>query len=135
MKKHYWITTGLILVSIPVVSAVNIRVRNLKTSFVKFSTINIPKSDFDDIFDSVQSNQNDKVKGELESVTYFAKSENDKEKLSICLNSNTLIGEDYCFMIVSVYSSKGVLDYRLDNTRVDYKGKENYELEFDKPLD
>ena len=135
MKKHYWITTGLILVTIPVVSAVNIRTRNFRTSFVKFSTINIPRSDNESIFDSLQVNQNDKVKGELESVTYFARSENEKEKLIISLNSNTLFGEDYCFMIVSVYSSKGVLDYRLDNTKVEFKGKDNYELEFDKPLD
>ena len=135
MKKHYWITTGLILVTIPVVTAVNIRTRNFRTSFIKFSTINIPRSDNESIFDSLQVNQNDKVKGELESVTYFARSENEKEKLIISLNSNTLFGEDYCFMIVSVYSSKGVLDYRLDNTKVEFKGKDNYELEFDKPLD
>ena len=135
MKKHYWITTGLILVSIPVVSAVNIRVKNYRNSFVKFSTINLPKSDYEDLFDSIQINQDDKVKGELESVTYYAKGSNEKEKLSICLNSNTLFGEDYCFMMVSVYSSKGVLDYRMDNSKIDYRGKENYEIELDKPLD
>ena len=98
MKKHYWITTGLILVSIPVASAVNIKTRNYRNSFVKFSTINLPKSDYEDMFDSIQINQDDKVKGVLESVTYFAKDDNKKEKLSICLNSNSLFGEDYCII-------------------------------------
>ena len=79
MKKHYWITTGLILVSIPVASAVNIKTRNYRNSFVKFSTINLPKSDYEDMFDSIQINQDDKVKGVLESVTYFAKDDNKKE--------------------------------------------------------
>ena len=134
MKKHFWITTGLILVTVPVVSAVNFKVKNLKNSFVKFSTINISKSDFDNFEDSFQDNQNNKVKGELESVTYYAKRNDKKEELDIYLNSNTYIGEDYCFMIISVYSSDGVLEYRMDNTKVEYRGRYNHKIEIDPPL-
>ena len=120
--------------TVPVVSAVNFKVKNLKNSFVKFSTINISKSDFDNFEDSFQDNQNNKVKGELESVTYYAKRNDKKEELDIYLNSNTYIGEDYCFMIISVYSSDGVLEYRMDNTKVEYRGRYNHKIEIDPPL-
>ena len=56
----------------------------------------------DEIFESIIGDQNKNVKGELESVTYLAKSKDKKERLLVYLNSNTMSGSDYCFMVVTV---------------------------------
>ena len=73
MKKHYWIVTGFLLLSVPVVSTVSYRVKNTRSSIVTISSINKSFGDYEDIYNSYLSNQNNKVRGELESVTYYAK--------------------------------------------------------------
>lgn len=133
MKKHYWIVTGFLLVSIPAVSAVSTRVKNVQNSIVNFSNLSLSISKYDDLVESYEENQNKKVKGELDKVTYYAKKGEDKEKLKISLNSNTLLGEDYCFLVVSVYASNGTLDYRLETTKVEYKGYDTYEVVIGEP--
>lgn len=129
MKKHYWVVTGLLLMSVPVVSTVSKKLKNTKNNIVAISSFDFSLGSYEDIYDSYMENQNNKVKGELESVTYYAKKGSKKESLKICLNSNTLSGEDYCFLVVSVYATDGTLDYRMETTKVEYKGISYYEVE------
>lgn len=133
MKKHYWVVTGLLLMSVPVVSTVSKKLKNTKNNIVAISSFDFSLGSYEDIYDSYMENQNNKVKGELESVTYYAKKGSKKESLKICLNSNTLSGEDYCFLVVSVYATDGTLDYRMETTKVEYKGISYYEVEIGEP--
>ena len=133
MKKHYWIITGFVLMSVPVVSTVGMRIRNNRNSMIVFPSINVSLGSYQDKFDSFIGNQNNKVCGELESVTYYAKTKDKNERLLLFLNSNTLSGEDYCFLVVSVYASDGSLDYRLETTKVEFKGLKYHEIEIGEP--
>ena len=133
MKKHFWITTGVLLISVPVVTTFSIKARSNRNSMIVVPSLHVSLGDNDEIFESIIGNQNKNVKGELESVTYLAKSKEKKERLLVYLNSNTMSGSDYCFMVVTVYGSDGSIDYRMETTKVDYKGKMYYEVEIGEP--
>ena len=133
MKKHFWIVTGVLMISVPVVSTFSIKARNNRNSMIILPSLNISLGDNDDLFESIIEDTNQNVKGELESVTYYAKSKDKNERLAVYLNSNTLSGSDYCFMVVTVYGSDGSIDYRMETTKVEYKGKMYYEVEIGEP--
>lgn len=133
MKKHFWITTGVLLVSVPVVTAFSIKARNNRNSMIVLPPLSISLDNNEDMFKSIIEEKNENVKGELEKVSYYAKNGDNKEKLRIYLNSNTLMGSDYCFLVVSVYASDGSIDYRLETTKVDYVGSTFYEVEITEP--
>lgn len=88
-------------------------------SNVDLSNIEIPKEDPD---------------GEIASVIYYGKRENSKEVLDIFLDSHTKNEADGCIMMVSVFNSKGEVEYRLDNVVIRYNGSMHYIIEFDPPL-
>ena len=95
MKKHIWITTGVLLISVPVVSTFSIKARSNRNSVIVVPSLHISLGDNDEIFESIIGDQNKNVKGELESVTYLAKSKDKKERLLVYLNNNHYLTSYY----------------------------------------
>lgn len=128
MKKLAFVISGLIILIPPIFSdgLEDVQIGNLSNLLSSK-----PHLDYSGSF-SIEDNL-EEPDGKIGNVTYYGKREGKKEILDIFLDSQTARTPDYCFMMVSVYSSQEDLEYRLDTTIVRFIGKTHYVIELDPP--
>jgi len=130
MKKTIPIIGGTLLISAPIVIS-GVTVDNNPNLNHSIPSI---KSDFFSYNDKINGgNVNTEACGIIGNVTYYGKRKGSKEVLDIFLDSQTTNQEDKCFLMVSVYSSDGELEYRLDTTIVYFTISTHYKIEIDPP--
>lgn len=129
MKKKIYIGVSAVIIMIslffnnklPIIFATNISILN---------SLSINNSFPEHL---ISNELNKEPEGIIGYVTYYGQREGSKEILDIYLDSQTLYKDDDCFLMVSVYSSDGDLEYRLNTTYIQFSIAMHYKIEIDPP--